>query len=111
MCKSTGRPLPYALTRDGRCMQSIISIRDLKKIYASGFQALKSTNLEIRRGEIFGLVGADGAGKSSTVRMLCTLSRPSAGEARARAASSASTRMVRGVRVAVRERPAPVRRV
>ena len=45
-------------------MQSIISIRDLKKIYASGFQALKSTNLEIRRGEIFGLLGPNEIGRA-----------------------------------------------
>ena len=34
-------------------MQSIISIKDLTKTYAGGFEALKKTDLEIRRGEIF----------------------------------------------------------
>ncbi|MGD8341768.1 MAG: multidrug ABC transporter ATP-binding protein, partial [Gammaproteobacteria bacterium] len=34
-------------------MSSIISIKDLKKTYATGFEALKTVNLEIERGEIF----------------------------------------------------------
>ena len=38
-------------------MQPIIAINDLSKTYASGFQALKNINLEIGRGEVFGLLG------------------------------------------------------
>jgi ABC-2 type transport system ATP-binding protein len=45
-------------------MLSIISIRDLGKTYATGFQALKAVNLEIERGEIFALLGPNGAGKT-----------------------------------------------
>ena len=52
-------------------MQSIISIRDLTKTYASGFEALKRTNLEIRRGEIFGLLGPNGAGKTTLINIVC----------------------------------------
>jgi len=44
--------------------------------------AVRGLDLTVGRGEIFGLVGADGAGKTTTLRMLCTLSLPSAGEAR-----------------------------
>ncbi len=58
-------------------------------IEASGLQkkydnvlAVSGLDLHIERGEMFGLVGADGAGKSTTIRMLCTLVLPSAGEAR-----------------------------
>jgi len=58
-------------------------------IEASGLQkkyenvlAVSGLDLRIERGEMFGLVGADGAGKSTTIRMLCTLVLPSAGEAR-----------------------------
>ena len=43
-------------------MQSIISVRNLSKTYASGFRALKNVDLEIRRGEIFALLGPNGAG-------------------------------------------------
>jgi len=52
-------------------MQSIISINGLTKTYASGFQALRSTNLEIRRGEIFGLLGPNGAGKTTLINIVC----------------------------------------
>ena len=44
--------------------------------------AVSNLNIQVERGEIFGLVGADGAGKTTTIRILCTLSLPSAGEAR-----------------------------
>ena len=60
-------------------MQSIISIKGLTKTYASGFQALKSTNLEIRRGEIFGLLGPNGAGKTTLINIVCGIVNPSGG--------------------------------
>jgi ABC-2 type transport system ATP-binding protein len=52
-------------------MDSIISIRDLTKTYANGFEALKTTNLDIRRGEIFGLLGPNGAGKTTLINIVC----------------------------------------
>jgi ABC-2 type transport system ATP-binding protein len=60
-------------------MQSIISIRDLTKIYASGFEALKRTNLEIRRGEIFGLLGPNGAGKTTLINIVCGIVNATSG--------------------------------
>jgi len=60
-------------------MQSIISIKGLTKTYASGFQALKSTDLAIRRGEIFGLLGPNGAGKTTLINIVCGIVRPSGG--------------------------------
>jgi len=50
---------------------SVISISSLSKTYASGFQALKSVNLEIRRGEIFALLGPNGAGKTTLIGIIC----------------------------------------
>ena len=44
--------------------------------------AVDGLNLTVRRGEIFGLVGPDGAGKTTTIRMLCAVMDPSAGRAR-----------------------------
>ncbi|TMB63143.1 MAG: ATP-binding cassette domain-containing protein, partial [Deltaproteobacteria bacterium] len=44
-------------------MPPIISISNLTKTYASGLKALKSIDLEIRKGEIFALLGPNGAGK------------------------------------------------
>ena len=52
-------------------MQPIISVQNLSKTYASGFQALKSINLEIRRGEIFALLGPNGAGKTTLISIIC----------------------------------------
>jgi len=54
-------------------MQSIISIKDLTKTYAGGFEALKKTDLEIRRGEIFALLGPNGAGKTTSFYMMVGL--------------------------------------
>jgi ABC-2 type transport system ATP-binding protein len=57
----------------------IISIKDLAKTYASGFQALKSINLDIRKGEIFALLGPNGAGKTTLISIICGIVRPSSG--------------------------------
>lgn len=60
-------------------MQPIISVTDLSKIYASGFQALKNVNLQIRRGEIFALLGPNGAGKTTLINIICGIVTPSSG--------------------------------
>jgi ABC-2 type transport system ATP-binding protein len=52
-------------------MQPIISVSNLSKTYASGFQALKSIDLDIRRGEIFALLGPNGAGKTTLISIIC----------------------------------------
>jgi ABC-2 type transport system ATP-binding protein len=60
-------------------VQSIISISGLTKTYAGGFQALKSVDLEIRRGEIFALLGPNGAGKTTLISIICGIVNPSTG--------------------------------
>jgi ABC-2 type transport system ATP-binding protein len=52
-------------------MQSIISVSNLSKTYASGFQALKRVDLDVRRGEIFALLGPNGAGKTTLIGIVC----------------------------------------
>ena len=52
-------------------MTPIISVSNLSKTYASGFQALKNINLDIRRGEIFALLGPNGAGKTTLISIIC----------------------------------------
>ena len=52
-------------------MPPIISVSNLSKTYASGFQALRNVNLEIRRGEIFALLGPNGAGKTTLISIIC----------------------------------------
>ena len=49
----------------------MLSVSNLSKVYASGFQALKRVNLEIRRGEIFALLGPNGAGKTTLIGIVC----------------------------------------
>ncbi len=61
-------------------MQSIISVKDLNKTYASGFHALKNINLEINSGEIFALLGPNGAGKTTLISIICGIVNPSEGE-------------------------------
>ena len=60
-------------------MQPIISITNLSKTYASGFEALKNVNLEIRQGEIFALLGPNGAGKTTLIGIVCGIVNPTAG--------------------------------
>jgi len=60
-------------------VESIISVQNLTKTYASGFQALKSVNLEIRRGEIFALLGPNGAGKTTLIGVVCGTVNPTSG--------------------------------
>jgi ABC-2 type transport system ATP-binding protein len=60
-------------------VSSIISIKNLSKTYESGFQALKSIDLEIRRGEIFALLGPNGAGKTTLINIVCGIANASGG--------------------------------
>jgi ABC-2 type transport system ATP-binding protein len=60
-------------------MQPIISVANLSKTYASGYQALKNVNLDIRHGEIFALLGPNGAGKTTLINVICGIVTPSAG--------------------------------
>ena len=60
----------------------IVSVSNLTKTYASGFQALKGVDLQIRRGEIFALLGPNGAGKTTLISIICGLVNASGGEVR-----------------------------
>ena len=61
-------------------MTSAISISHLDKTYASGFQALKDINLDIRHGEIFALLGPTGAGKTTLISTICGIVQPTSGK-------------------------------
>ncbi|CAL4868381.1 MULTISPECIES: ABC transporter ATP-binding protein [Asticcacaulis] len=54
-------------------MDSVISIKQLDKTYKSGHRALKSIDLDIKRGEIFALLGPNGAGKTTLIGVVCGL--------------------------------------
>ena len=59
---------------------SILSIRGLRKTYGTGVDALRSVDLDIRRGEIFALLGPNGAGKTTLINIVCGIVTPSSGE-------------------------------
>lgn len=60
--------------------ENIIETKDLVKRFGD-FTAVDHITFQVRRGEIFGFLGANGAGKSTAMRMLCGLSRPTSGAA------------------------------
>jgi ABC-2 type transport system ATP-binding protein len=60
-------------------MTSAITIQDLHKIYDNGFHALKGVSLDVAEGDFFALLGANGAGKSTTIGVLSTLVRKTSG--------------------------------
>ena len=60
-------------------MQPIISISGVSKTYATGFSALKTIDLDIRRGEIFALLGPNGAGKTTLISIVCGIVNRSSG--------------------------------
>jgi ABC-2 type transport system ATP-binding protein len=60
-------------------MKPVLSIQNVVKTYASGFQALKLINLEIDKGEIFALLGPNGAGKTTLINIICGIVTASGG--------------------------------
>lgn len=62
-------------------MSSIIETKDLTKVFRGNVRAVDGISFEVRKGEIFGLLGPNGAGKSTLLRLLCTLTRPTSGNA------------------------------
>ncbi|MDY0040676.1 MAG: ATP-binding cassette domain-containing protein, partial [Desulforhabdus sp.] len=59
--------------------QRVIEVRDVARRFGD-FYAVKDASFDVRQGEVFGLLGANGAGKSTTFRMLCGLLPPSEGK-------------------------------
>jgi ABC-2 type transport system ATP-binding protein len=60
-------------------MPAVISISGVSKSYATGFQALKTVNLDIEKGEIFALLGPNGAGKTTLINIVCGIVTASSG--------------------------------
>ncbi len=60
-------------------MAPILSTKNLTKIYASGFTALKNINLDINRGEILALLGPNGAGKTTLISVICGIVNKTSG--------------------------------
>jgi ABC-2 type transport system ATP-binding protein len=60
-------------------MQPIISVKGVSKRYATGFEALKTVDLDIAEGEIFALLGPNGAGKTTLISIICGIVNKSSG--------------------------------
>ncbi len=60
-------------------MASIVTVKDLRKAYAGGFEALKSVNIDIAQGEILALLGPNGAGKTTLISTICGITVPTSG--------------------------------
>ncbi|WP_046777517.1 ABC transporter ATP-binding protein [Streptomyces yangpuensis] len=61
---------------------TVIKARDLRRGYTGGFEAVRGVSFSVARGEIFALLGTNGAGKTSTVELLEGLAAPSGGQVR-----------------------------
>ncbi|WP_090052982.1 ABC transporter ATP-binding protein [Lentzea fradiae] len=59
-----------------------IEVRDLTRRYSGGFEAVRGVSFDVERGEMFALLGTNGAGKTSTVEVVEGLSRPAEGTVR-----------------------------
>ncbi len=60
-------------------MSNALRIRELKKTYRGGVEALKGVDLEVKEGDFFALLGPNGAGKSTTIGIICSLINKSSG--------------------------------
>src|SRR5271157_1504916 len=64
----------------GMTSKALLATRDLTKAYGD-FMALRQLTLEVRQGEVFGLLGPNGSGKTTTLRLLLGLLHPTSGQA------------------------------
>lgn len=67
---------------DNNGHEHVIEVTDLRRVYGDGFEAVRGITFSVARGEIFALLGTNGAGKTSTVELLEGLAAPAGGHAR-----------------------------
>lgn len=78
-------PILAAKIEDMQSQENVIEIRNLSKVYRDFWgrkkvQAVKSLSLDVKKGEVFGLLGPNGSGKTTTIKMLLGLLFPTSGE-------------------------------
>ena len=57
----------------------LLEVNELRKTYATGFEALKGISLKVNKGEVLALLGPNGAGKTSLISTICGITNPSSG--------------------------------
>ncbi|OIJ92055.1 multidrug ABC transporter ATP-binding protein [Streptomyces colonosanans] len=62
--------------------EHVIEVTDLRRVYEGGFEAVRGITFHVKRGEVFALLGTNGAGKTSTVELLEGLAAPAGGRVR-----------------------------
>ncbi|WP_432158389.1 MULTISPECIES: ABC transporter ATP-binding protein [unclassified Streptomyces] len=62
--------------------EHVIEVTDLRRVYGGGFEAVRGIGFQVGRGEVFALLGTNGAGKTSTVELLEGLAPPTSGRVR-----------------------------
>ncbi|MEU0578044.1 ABC transporter ATP-binding protein [Streptomyces griseoincarnatus] len=67
---------------DTNGLEHVIEVTGLRRVYGGGFEAVRGVDFTVRRGEIFALLGTNGAGKTSTVELLEGLAPPAGGQVR-----------------------------
>ncbi|WP_405760252.1 ABC transporter ATP-binding protein [Streptomyces sp. NBC_01420] len=70
------------MTSDDKSREYVIQAEDVRRSYAGGFEAVSGVSFTVARGELFALLGTNGAGKTSTVELLEGLARPDGGTVR-----------------------------
>src|SRR5690349_7889702 len=70
------------MTSDDMSRECVIQAEDVRRSYAGGFEAVSGISFSVARGELFALLGTNGAGKTSTVELLEGLARPDRGVVR-----------------------------
>ena len=78
-CKPIALSCGFARRSVSSSMQSIVTISNLSKTYANGYNALIDVNLDIASGEILALLGPNGAGKTTLISIICGIVNASNG--------------------------------
>ena len=60
--------------------EKMITLENVNKVYSNGLHAVKDVNLKVNEGDIFGIIGLSGAGKSSLIRLINRLEEPTSGK-------------------------------